>query len=71
MYEVRKKLEEDRIGQGVTSKAIGGLGNIVSLGNAGWGIGRPSETDHNTSTPAKGDGQYVDPTLMNNTKLRK
>jgi hypothetical protein len=27
------------IGNGRTSKIIGGLGNIVTLGNAGWGIG--------------------------------
>jgi len=36
------KLKEDSIGNGITSKTIGGLGNIVALGNAGWGIGSPT-----------------------------
>lgn len=39
------KLEEDRIGKGMASKVIAGAGNVVSLGNSGWGIGRPSPTE--------------------------
>jgi TraG-like protein, N-terminal region len=40
--------DKDRIGNGITSKIIGGLGNIATLGNAGWGIGR--NTSHSTQT---------------------
>lgn len=39
------KLEEDRIGKGLMSKGIGGAVNVVSLGNAGSNIGRPSEEE--------------------------
>lgn len=38
-----QKYEEDRIGNGMTSKFVGGAANIVTLGNAGWGIGRTND----------------------------
>lgn len=37
------KYEEDRMGKGKIGKVMGGASNIVSLGNAGWGIGRPNQ----------------------------
>lgn len=37
-----QKLEDDRIGKGITSKVIAGVSNAVTLGNSGSNIGRPS-----------------------------
>ena len=37
-----KKYEEDRIGQGITSKGIGILTNIVTVGQGGSNIGKPN-----------------------------
>ena len=34
--------EKDRKGKGKIGRAVGGAGNIATLGNAGWGIGRPA-----------------------------
>ncbi len=33
--------EKNRIGRGKISRAIGGASNVVTLGSAGWGLGRP------------------------------
>ena len=37
-----KKYEKDRIGQGITSKGIGILSNIVTVGQGGSNIGKPN-----------------------------
>lgn len=39
-----QQYEEDRIGRGKLGRFVGGVTNVASLGNAGWGIGRPEET---------------------------
>ncbi len=39
-----EKYEEDRIGRGKFGRFVGGVTNVASLGNAGWGIGRPEES---------------------------
>ena len=34
--------EKDSMGKGKIGRAVGGAANIATLGNAGWGIGRPA-----------------------------
>jgi hypothetical protein len=66
------KLEDDRMGNGVISKFIGGAANFLTLGNAGGGIGRPSYVpiSYNTQTDSTSDTYSTVRTLPNSIALR-
>ena len=51
------KYEEDRIGNGLVAKIIGGASHVVSGGNAGWGIGQHTVNQNAklTYTPVPND----------------